>query len=83
MAKLVRGVDAEPANETRRGGEAGALGRRQLPTGNHLEGGHEAGVLQRQEEIRDPPVIAVILERGRELFGRIVPIHTSNEVEER
>ena len=83
VAEFVGGVDAEATDATHRDGEAEAFGDRQVTAGDGAEGNDEAGVLQRQKEIRNPPVVAVSLERGHHLCRRVGPVEAHDEVDQR
>ena len=83
VAELVRGVDAEPADEADRHGQPDALGSGEVGAHQVRETDEEAGVLQRQEQEREPAVVAVVLQRVDELVGRVRAVEAAEHVDQR
>ena len=82
VAELVRGVDPETGDEADRDGEAHAVEGREVAAHQEREGHEEPGVLQREEEERDPAVVAVCLERVDDGVRGVAGIEADHEVEQ-
>ena len=82
VAELVSGVDAEPPDEAHRDREPHLVDGREIAPGDEPEGGDEAGVLDREEQVGDPPVVAVLLERRDEVVGRVRSVESGDHVDD-
>ena len=92
VAELVGGVDADAADAADRDRQADPVDRRQrlvgehaedVPAADHRHRAQEAGVLDRQEEVGDPPVVAVLLERLDHVVRRVGAVEAGDEVDRR
>ncbi len=90
VAELVRGVDADAADAADRDREADLGPQRQLAVhaqrvtaGDEVHRGHEADVLDRQEEVGDPAVVAVLLQRLDHVVGRVGAVEAGEQVDRR
>ena len=71
VAELVGGVDRDPADDADREGQADALEDREVAAGPEPAGEDEAGVLDRDEDVGAPAVVAVLLEPLEDAVGRV------------
>ena len=89
VAELVGGVDADAADAPDRDRQPDLVDDRQVgATGDQLPrnqaaGADEADVLDRQEEVGDPPVVAVLLERLDHVVGRVGAVEAGDQVDRR
>ena len=82
MPEFMRGVDAETADEAHGHGEPHAIEGAEIRRRDVPEGEGESDVLQRQEEIGEPAVVAVLLEGLDHVIGWIGRIEARGPVNE-
>ena len=88
VAELMGGVDADPADAADGDRdphlvERGQVGVGGQPAGDQGERTHEPDVLDRQEEVGDPAVVAVLLEGLDHVVGRVGAVEPGHEVDGR
>ena len=87
VAELVGGVDADAADGADGGGQADLVEQAELTEPERralrddVAGRHEADVLDRQEEVGDPPVVLVLLERLDRVVGRVGAVEAGEQVD--
>jgi len=83
VTELVSGVDRDPAHHRLREGQAHLVEDGQVPARPQPAREHQAGVLERQERIRAPPVVAVLLEPLEHAVRRVPRVEPDDQIERR
>ena len=83
VAELVRGVDADAGDAAERDREADPVDQRQPERGERPAAPDQRGVLHRQEQVGDPPVVAVLLEPGEGVLRRVLGVAADQQVDQR
>ena len=84
VTELVGGVDADAADAADRDGDADPVDDRgHVRSGDHVHRTDESGVLDRQEQIGDPAVVPVALERLDDVVWRVGPVEAGDQVDGR
>ncbi len=81
VPQLVRGVDADAADAADRHREPGLVHNGQILGRDHVERGDEPRVLDRQEQERDPAVVAVLFQRLDQLVRWVGAVQAGHQVE--
>ncbi len=83
VAELVGGVDRDPADDAHRQRQAEAFGDREVAARPEVAGEDQAGVLDRDEDVGAPAVVAVLFEPLDDAVGRVGGVHPDDDVEDR
>ena len=83
VAELVRGVDRDPGDHRHRQREADAVDGREAAVGPHVAGQDQPGVLDRDEDVGAPAVVAVLFEPLDHAVGGVLGVHPDQDVEQR
>ncbi len=83
VAELVGGVDRDPADHRHRQRQADVFDQREIAARPHPAGEDETGVLDRDEDVGAPAVVAVLLEELEDAVGRVGRIEPDRHVEQR
>ncbi len=83
VAELVGGVDRDPADDPHRQRQAEVLDSREVAARPEPAGEDEARVLDRDEEVGAPAVVAVLLEPLEHAVGRVGRVDPDRDVEDR
>ena len=89
VAQLVGGVDADAADAADRerqadlGGQAELVDAERGAPGDEVHRADEAGVLDRQEEVGDPAVVLVVLQRLDRVVRRVRAVEPGDQVDGR
>ncbi len=83
VAELVGGVDRDPADHAHRHRQAEALENREVAARPQPAGEDQAGVLDRDEEVGAPAVVAILLEPLEHAVGRVARVEPDRDVEDR
>ncbi len=82
VAELVGGVDADAADAADRDGQPDPVDDAEVGVGGEqVEGADEPDVLDRQEEVGDPAVVAVVLQRLDHVVGRVGAVEARDQVD--
>ena len=83
VPELVGGVDADAGDHPDAQRQADLVHQRQAAPGDHPAGPHQGGVLDRQVEVGDPPVVPVVLQRLDHVVGRVAAVQAGQQVDDR
>ena len=83
VPQFVRGIDADAADDAHSDGQTDPLRCAEWAVGPQVTRGHQAGVLQREEEVDAPPVVLVLVECCESLVGWIAAIDARELVDQR
>ncbi len=83
VAELVGGVDRDPADDSHGQRQADALEHREVAVGPEPAGEDQPRVLDRDEEVGAPAVVAVLLEPLEHAVGRVGRVDPDRDVEQR
>ena len=83
VAELVGGVDRDAADDPHRQRQPEALQQREVAARPEPAGEDEPGVLDRDEEVGAPAVVAVLLEPLEHAVGRVGRVDPDRDVEQR
>ncbi len=77
------GVDRDAGDDAHGEGEADVLRHREVAAGPEPAGEHQAGVLDRDEDVGAPAVVPILLEPFEDAVGGVARVHADRDVEQR
>ena len=83
VPELVRGVDADAGDHPDRQRQADPVDERQPAVGDHPAAPDQRGVLDREVEVGDPAVVAVVLQRLDHVVRRVAAVEAGEQVDGR
>ncbi len=81
VAKLVGGVDRDPTDHAHRQCQADAVDGREATVGPEPTGEDQPGVLDGDEDVGTPAVVAVLFEPLDDAVGRVLGVHADEDVQ--
>ena len=83
VTELVGGVDRDAADDADREGEPEAVQGREVAARPEVAGEDQPGVLDRDEDVGAPAVVAILLEPLEDAVGRVGGVQADGDVEDR